>query len=72
MGDDDPEMEALLTRLAQALTLAGATAQDFLDALPEVRAEIRRELYDEAYLEEIERRAAALDQAATTRTLGEE
>jgi|GEM_PF-2246626 len=60
---DDAEMELLLTRSARALARAGATAQDFLEALPAARAEVRREIYGEGYLREIERRVAAYRQA---------
>jgi hypothetical protein len=68
---DDVAMEYLLEQSARALTRAGASAQDFLDALPEVRAEIRRELYDEAYLQEIERLFAACKEADASRVLSE-
>lgn len=60
---DDPAMEDLLAQSARALTRAGVSAQDFLDALPEVRAEVRRELYGEEYLREIERLFAAYEEA---------
>ena len=65
---DDTEMEQLLARSASAMARAGVTAKDFLEALPEVRAEVRRELYDEAYLREIERRVAAYRQAAAAQS----
>jgi hypothetical protein len=68
---DDAAMEHLVEQSAHALTRAGARAQDFLDALPEVRAEIRRELYDEEYLEEIERLFAAFKEADASRLMSE-
>ncbi len=65
---DDAEMEQLLARSAHAMAQAGVTAGDFLEALPEVRAEVRRELYDEGYLREIERRIAAYREAAVAQS----
>lgn len=62
VAGDDAEMEQLLAQSASALTQAGLTAQDFLAALPDIRAEVRRELYDQEYLEEIERRVLAYRQ----------
>ena len=59
---DDTEMEQLLVQSAHAMARAGITAEDFLEALPEVRVEIRREIYDAAYLREIERRVGAYHQ----------
>jgi len=61
---DNAEMEQLLAQSASALAQAGLTAQDFLEALPDIRAEVRRELYDQEYLEEIERRVVAYRQGA--------
>ena len=69
---DDAEMERLLARSAGAMARAGVTASDFLDVLPEVRAEVRRELYEAAYLQEIERRVAAYRQAAAAQPSCEE
>ena len=51
-------MDQLVTQSAHAMAKAGVTAEDFLEALPEIRAKVRREIYDEEYLREIERRAA--------------
>lgn len=64
VAGDDAEMEQLLAQSASALAQAGLTAQDFLAALPDIRAEVRRELYDQEYLEEIERRVLAYRQRA--------
>jgi hypothetical protein len=68
---DDAAMEYLLEQSAHALTRSGASAQDFLDALPKVRAEIRLELYDEEYLQEIERLFAACEEADASRVMSE-
>ncbi|HEY8283688.1 MAG TPA: hypothetical protein VIJ28_04820 [Chloroflexota bacterium] len=65
---DDARMEQLLVRAVRAMAQAGVTAGDFLEALPEVRAEVRRELYDEEYLREIERRVAAYREAAVAQS----
>jgi len=69
---DDAEMELLLTQSTRALARAGITAEDFLEALPAVRAEIRREIYGEGYLREIERRVAAYRQAPAAQLPREE
>jgi hypothetical protein len=68
---DDAAMEYLLEQSAHALTRAGASAQDFLEVLPKVRAEIRRELYDEEYRQEIERLFAACKEANASQVLSE-
>lgn len=58
----------LVAQSAHAMAQAGITAEDSLEALPEIRAEVRRELYDEAYLREIERRAEAYRAAAVAQS----
>jgi hypothetical protein len=63
-------MEELLAQAADTLARSGLTAQDFLDALPEVREAVRRELYDESYLQEVARRVAAFRQRVTAQAPG--
>lgn len=70
-GSDGAAMEYLLEQSARALTRAGISAQDFMDALPEVRAKVRRELYGEEYLQEIERLYAAYKEADAARVRNE-
>lgn len=64
MQDETPAQEAHLGRLMlqalQALTAAGLTACDFLDALPAARAQVVREAYGDDSLREIEQLRSAL------------
>lgn len=60
----DAELARLMDDAATVLAEAGLTAQDILDELPSVRAEVLVEMYGAEFMEELERQHAALHAAA--------
>ena len=56
----DTHVAALLEHAARVVEEAGLTAQDFLNELPAVRAQVVRKLYGEAFMNDLERRYGAL------------
>jgi bifunctional DNA-binding transcriptional regulator/antitoxin component of YhaV-PrlF toxin-antitoxin module len=56
----EKHLAVLIDRAAEALSRAGLTAQDIIDELPAVRAEIMRETYGDEFVAELARAHAAL------------
>jgi bifunctional DNA-binding transcriptional regulator/antitoxin component of YhaV-PrlF toxin-antitoxin module len=56
----DAHVAALLEHAAHLVEEAGLTAQDFLNELPDVRAQVVRKLYGEEFMNDLERRYGAL------------
>lgn len=56
----DAHVAALLEHAARVVEEAGLTAQDFLDELPAVRAQVVRKLYGEEFMSDLEQRYGAL------------
>jgi bifunctional DNA-binding transcriptional regulator/antitoxin component of YhaV-PrlF toxin-antitoxin module len=56
----DAYVASLLERAARVVEEAGLTAQDFLDELPAVRAQVVRKLYGEEFMSDLERRYGAM------------
>lgn len=60
----DEHLVRLMDDAAAVLQEAGLTAQDFLDELPAVRAEVVQEIYGTEFMAELERQRLALLAAA--------
>jgi bifunctional DNA-binding transcriptional regulator/antitoxin component of YhaV-PrlF toxin-antitoxin module len=56
----DAHVAALLEHAARVVEEAGLTAQDFLDELPAVRAQVVRKLYGEEFMNDLERHYGAI------------
>ncbi len=61
----DEQLARMTARAAATLAKAGLTAQDLLDDIPAARADVVRDLYGDAFMEELEQaraRTAVRDQ----------
>jgi bifunctional DNA-binding transcriptional regulator/antitoxin component of YhaV-PrlF toxin-antitoxin module len=56
----DAHVAALLQHAARVVEESGLAAQDFLDELSAVRAQVVRKLYGEAFMDDLDRRYGAL------------
>jgi len=70
--DEDTALIETMTRAAQSLDRLGITAQDILDELSAVRAEVPQRAYGATFMEKLERQFKATHRASLVQHVREE